>query len=26
MKKGDILIVQSTNPDLMALCNKAGQL
>jgi phosphoenolpyruvate synthase/pyruvate phosphate dikinase len=26
MKKGDILVVQSTNPDLMALCNKAGAI
>lgn len=26
MNRGDILIVQSTNPDLMALCNKAGAI
>lgn len=26
MKKGDILVVQSTNPDLMALCHKAGAI
>lgn len=26
MKKGDILIVQSTNPDLMVLCDKAGAI
>ncbi|MFA7208647.1 MAG: PEP-utilizing enzyme [Parcubacteria group bacterium] len=26
MEKGDILVVQSTNPDLMALCRKAGAI
>lgn len=26
MNKGDILVVQSTNPDLMVLCNKAGAI
>ena len=26
MQKGDILVVQSTNPDLMALCVKAGAI
>lgn len=26
MKKGDILIVQSTNPDLMVLCEKAAAI
>ncbi|MDX9913850.1 MAG: PEP/pyruvate-binding domain-containing protein [Candidatus Moranbacteria bacterium] len=26
MKKGDILVVQSTNPDLMILCEKAGAI
>lgn len=26
MQKGDILIVQSTNPALIALCNKAGAI
>lgn len=26
MKQGDILVVQSTNPDLMSLCKKAGAI
>jgi phosphohistidine swiveling domain-containing protein len=26
MTKGDILVVQSTNPELMALCHKAGAI